>query len=114
MFKIEYYKESEKYPVMDFISSLPTKDKAKILWELDMLEEFGTMLGMPYIKKIKGTEELWELRIKHNSKNYRIFYFNYSKGILVLIHALQKKSSQTPRREIKLALSRLYRYRERR
>jgi phage-related protein len=113
LFRIEYYKEDERYPVIDFINTLSTKDKAKILREIDMLEEFGFALGMPYIKKMEGTDELWELRVKIGSNNYRIFYFHYLKGLFVLLHGIHKKSTKTLKRDINLAISRIQEYKMR-
>ena len=107
MYKIKYYLEDGQSPVVNFIKEQSSKEQAKILREIDLLEEFGLSLGMPHIKKLKGYNDLWELRIKHSSNIFRIFFLNYKNGILVLLHGFQKKSNKTPKREINKALNRI-------
>jgi len=106
MYKIKYYAENKKSPVIEFIKEQSPKEKAKILREIELLEEFGLFLGMPHIKKLKGYDDLWELRIKHSSNIFRILFLNYHDGIFVLLHAFRKKSNKTPQREIDIALNR--------
>lgn len=96
--------------LIDFISGLPNKDKAKISREIDMLKEFGFSLGMPYIKKLEGTDKFWKIRIKYSTNNYRIFYFHYIDGFFVLLHGIHKKSMKTPVKDIKLAINRINEY----
>lgn len=68
----------------------------------------GIELGMPYARPIKGTE-LWELRPMSN----RILYFLVDqKGVFVLLHAFRKKTQETPRKHIRIALERMRDYRE--
>lgn len=107
MYKIKYYSENHISPVVEFIQNQSSKEQAKILREIDMLEEFGLFLGMPHIKKLKGYNDLWELRIKHSSNIYRILFFNYKDGIFILLHGFKKKNNKTPKREINKAIHRL-------
>ncbi len=107
MYKILYYTENDRSPVVEFMLKLPSKDRAKILREIDLLEKHGFALGMPSIKKMKGTDNLWELRIKHSSNNYRVFYFQHISDTFTLLHAIHKKSQKTPKRDINTALSRI-------
>ncbi len=106
MFQILYYSKNGTSPILDFLKSIPKKDVAKILREIDLLEEFGLSLGMPYIKKLVNSEDVWELRVKFSSNNYRIFYFVLKDKQFVLLHAFQKKTNSTPQREIVTAISR--------
>ena len=106
VFQIIYYSNNGTSPILEFLKSLPKKDVAKILREIDLLEEFGLSLGMPYIKKLVNSEDIWELRIKFSSNNYRIFYFVLKDKKFVLLHAFQKKSDETPKKEISTAISR--------
>ena len=107
MYKVKYYAENNKSPVVEFIENQSPKEQAKILREIDLLEEFGLFLGMPHIRKLKGYDDLWELRIKFSSNIFRIFFFNYKKGVFVLLHAFKKKNNKTPKREINKALRRI-------
>lgn len=92
---------------------MPTKEKAKIFRDIELLRTFGFSLGMPYVRKIAGTDELWELRIQYGSNDYRIFYFHYVKGLFILLHAFKKKTDKTPVRDIEMALSRIKKYYQR-
>jgi phage-related protein len=114
VYEIKYYKEKKRFPVLEFIERLPSKVMAKLLRNIDLLENNGFDLGFPFISRITGTDELWELRTKFGHNNYRIIFFHYRKGLFVLLHAFIKKTSKIPEREIQIALSRLNRYKERR
>ncbi len=74
MYKIKYYVEDNESPVIEIIKKQSPKEKAKILREIELLEDFGLFLGMPHIKKLKGYDDLWELRIKHSSNIFRISF----------------------------------------
>ena len=110
MFKIEYYTEKGKCPVLEFIQAQSPKEQAKILREIDLLEEFGLSLGLPHIKKMHGYEDLWELRIKYSSNNFRVFYFCCTGGRFVLLHGIRKTTGKTPTRDIKTADKRMKYY----
>jgi len=51
LFEVEYYQENEGAPVVDFILERSPKEQAKILREIDLLEEFSLFLGIPHIRK---------------------------------------------------------------
>ncbi len=113
VYLVEYYTEIGKSPVFDFVCSLSSKEQAKVLREIDLLSEFGFTLGLPHIRSIKAADELWELRIKHSSNNFRILYFHYSKGRFVLLHAFRKTTDKTPKKDINIALKRMKNYLQR-
>ena len=105
--KIEYYKKSDgTEPVTDFINTLPAKHAAKALWEIDLLEEFGTTLSMPYTKSIKGDKYkgLFELRIQQGNDISRIFYILPVGNTFILLHGFLKKGKKTPPLELATAL----------
>ena len=102
MWFIEYYQsESSRYPVEDFIDSLDTKSRARVARTLDLLEEFGIDLGMPYARHLE--KQLWELRVRHSRNRYRIIYFLATGETFVLLHGFTKKTGPVPRAEIELA-----------
>ena len=111
MYEIIYFEEYNESPVVNFILKQYAKEQAKILREIDLLEEFGLSLGMPHIRKIKNTE-LWELRIKHSSNVFRILFKDFN-DTFVLLHGFQKKDNKTPKRELNIALKRLKNHLER-
>ena len=84
---------------------LPEKDRARIAWTINLLEEYGFQLGSPYVKHLRG--KLWELRIRAGRKAYRIIYFAYVGQQFVLLHGFLKKTRKTPRRELEIAERRM-------
>lgn len=112
MYEIKYYTKKDKSPVVEFIKLLTPKEQSKILREIDLLQEFGLFLGLPHIKKMLGTNDLWELRIKQSSNNFRILYFCYTRGTFVLLHGFRKTTGKTPSNEIDLAEKRKNTYLE--
>ncbi len=105
MWEVEYYETRKgKRPAQEFIDNLDTRSKAKIARTIDLLEQFGVELGMPYAKHIK--EELWELRIRVGANRNRIIYFLFIGKVFILLHGFAKKSGRIPERELKIARSR--------
>jgi len=113
LYKIIYYTRNSTCPILEFFKKIPKKDVAKILRDIDLLEEFGLSLGMPYIKKMTGTKDIWELRIKQASNNYRIFYFTMKSNQIILLNAFQKKTPKTPPQELYRAIEYMNEYLER-
>jgi phage-related protein len=109
-----YEKNSGEKPVLDFIKNLPTKDKAKVFQELNLLEKYGIELGVPITTKIKGEryKKIWELRIRISTNYYRIFYFLYSGRFFVLLHAVLKKRNKTAINDLEIARKRMLDYKE--
>jgi phage-related protein len=103
--EIEYFETAKgRCPVQEFIDSLDTRSKAKIARTLDLLEEFGIKLGMPYAKHVEG--DLWELRTRAGSSQHRIIYFLYSGGVFILLHGFTKKSGPIPQQDLRTARDR--------
>jgi phage-related protein len=105
--KVVYYqRENGTEPVSEFIEKLPTKHASKALWEIELLEQFGTSLRMPYAKAIEGDKYsgMFELRIQQGSDISRIFYFLPIGNEFILLHGFLKKGQKTPPRELETAL----------
>ncbi len=63
MFDIEFYTLPDgRKPVEEFLDSLPIKMRIKAIDSLDLLEQYGNQLRMPYSKALN--DGLFELRIK--------------------------------------------------
>ena len=88
-----------------FILSLPTKLKIKVDRTIFLLEKYGYNLTMPFSKKIKGSENLYELRIKLASNICRLFYFYHKDKIYIITSGYIKKNNKTGKREIKKAIA---------
>ncbi len=72
---ILYTTEKGDSPIGDFISSLPKKEEAKALREIDLLEQKGIYLNFPHSSDIEEHKGLRELRIRFSSDNIRILLF---------------------------------------
>lgn len=105
MHKIYFYKdENGREPVADYMKELASKkDKDsriklnKIGDYIEILSQYGTQAGEPYIKHLDG--EIWELRPLRD----RILFVGIVGGSYVLLHHFMKKTQKTPPREIEKA-----------
>ena len=98
--------EAGNEPVKDFVLAQDYGTRAEILHVFMLLHQFNIQLGMPYVRKI-GKSGIRELRIKHSSDIYRIFFFAYTGRKLVLLHAIQKKGEKIPETDKHLAIQRM-------
>ena len=104
--RLEFYvTERGESPVEDNIARLPKKAGAKIFKWLDLLEKFGLSDLRDYITKLEGYD-LFELKVVHAGNCYRVFFFPYEGKRLTIFHIFSKKSKETPRREIEMAIKR--------
>ncbi|WP_026842080.1 type II toxin-antitoxin system RelE/ParE family toxin [Citrifermentans bremense] len=101
--QVLFYKtESGKCPLSEFLDKLPGKAAQKITWTLTLLEELE-VVPQTYLKKLVNTEEIWEVRASTDADAYRIFCFFANGSVVVLTHALTKKTQKTPVAEIRTA-----------
>jgi len=113
VWQVTFYIDDEgNEPVKDFILAQSDGAIAEILHVFKLLREFNIRLGMPFVRKI-GKSGLRELRIKHSSDLYRIFYFAYVEQKFVLLHAILKKEAKTPESDKKIAVKRMSDYKSR-
>jgi phage-related protein len=99
---IFYITETGKRPVEEFLDSLKSKEAEKILWVLKLIKELDRIPSQ-YFKKLSGTDEIWECRVRTQSKAIRLFGFFDNGDTLVVTHGYAKKSQRTDAREIKMA-----------
>jgi phage-related protein len=104
---ILYLTEVGENPVGDFIKSLSKKEEAKVLREVDLLQEKGIYLNYPHSSDISGYKGLRELRIKFSSNNIRIIYFLHIKNTFVLLHGFRKKTQRISKKDLKIAITRM-------
>jgi phage-related protein len=88
------------------------KSQARIARTLDLLEEFGIELGMPYARYLE--KQLWDLRIRVGRNRYRIIYFLPSGKTFILLHGFSKKTDAVSRADIEIAKNRQEDYLSRR
>lgn len=105
IFEIEFYKtQTGKEPVTEFLDSLDNKMAAKLIGLMEILEEKGTELRMPYSEHLD--DGIFELRCKQGSNITRALYFFYVGQKIVITNGFVKKTQKTPPNEIKLAKER--------
>ncbi len=56
-----------------------------------------------YFKKLRGTEDLWEVRAQHGGDAFRLLGFFDGPRLLVLVSGFAKKAEKVPRQELALA-----------
>ena len=112
MARVEFYADSRgKEPVLDYIASVGRSrpaDAASIERYIDLLEEKGERLGLPFSRMIDLVARIHELR----PGAHRIAYGRHA-GAYVLLHAWRKKSQKLDQAEARVARSRLESWRER-
>ena len=111
--EVNFYKlESGKNPVIEFFDSLNGKQVQKITWVLELFEEIS-VVPKQYFKKLKNTDDIWEIKITFSGDIFRILGFFESNNNFVLTNGFVKKSQKTPQSEINLAEERKRNYFER-
>lgn len=57
---------------MEFLDSLSAKQAQKVTWVMRAVEELEKVSEL-YLKKLKNTDGIWEIRIQLGSSIFRIF-----------------------------------------
>jgi phage-related protein len=109
---IFYIDKEGNEPVKDFILGQSDGAIAEILHVFKLLRHFNIRLSMPYVRKIDKSG-IRELRIKHGSDIYRIFFFAYTGRKFILLHAILKKEDKIPESVKKIAIQRMDDYKSR-
>ena len=87
------------------LSALPNDMKAKLIWISNLIAEHGLeKVGKPYVKYLE--QGLWKIRLKGKDGISRALYITAKPKRIVVVRVFIKKTQKTPRKEIKLALSR--------
>ena len=89
-------------PVEELIKSLDQITIAKTAHQIELLEKYGSYLGMPHARKL--IPDLYELRIR-GKEEIRIVYA-FIKRNIYLLHAFKKKTQKIPAKEIETAKKR--------
>ena len=108
---IFYEKENGDCPVQEFLDSLDTNMRTKMVGLLGVLEEKGNCLREPYSKLID--DGIFEIRCKVGNNITRVLYFFYYNRKIVLTNGFVKKTRKTPIKQIKLAKQRRADFKER-
>lgn len=86
----------------EFMATLTPEQRRKVDYSIDMLKT-QDRVSAKIVKYIR--DGLFELRAEYESNIFRVFFIFDGNDIVVLFSGSQKKTQQTPEREIKKALS---------
>jgi len=103
-FKVVFFETaSGKQPVREFILDQTKEDQKEIGSDVRIVQD-NFPVKPPLVKKIKS--ELWEIRSTIKDGISRVF-FTFHNEMIILLHAIVKKSQKTPPKEIAVAIERL-------
>lgn len=86
----------------EFMSTLTPAQRRKVDYSIDMLRS-QDRVSAKFVKHIR--DGLFELRAEYEGNIFGVFFIFDGNDIVVLFSGFQKKTQQTPEREIKKALS---------
>lgn len=112
MISIIFYKTVQgTVPVEEFLDSLSSKQAQKMVWTMQLVEELPRV-STQYLKKLRGTKEIWEIRTQVGSDIFRVLGFFASNMRFVVTNGFKKKTMVIPRLEVNLAEKRRQEYLE--
>ena len=98
---IEYYSQN----VQDWVGKMPIGIRAAYAKLTGLLVEFGMDLRLPHSKAMG--DGLFELRPKGKEGVARVFYCTLVGKRIVVLHGFIKKTQETPRKELDIAIRRM-------
>lgn len=99
---VEFYETNAgEKPSLDFINTLEVKLKAKVFRDMELLENKGNELRLPYSQHLD--DGIFELRTIQGSNIVRNLYFFIIEKKIVITHGFRKKTQKTPLSEIQRA-----------
>ena len=113
MREIIFYKTTNgDCPVEKFLDALSAKQAKKITWVLQLVESLD-IVPIQYLKKLDGTDDIWEVRIDFGGDAFRLLGFFDKGNLVILTNGFAKKTQKTPASEINLAEQRKTDYQNR-
>jgi phage-related protein len=93
----------------EWLETIPADIKAKVLRIVEMLVMFGPHnVREPYVKHVEGQRKLFEISAKGKDGIARVFYCTISRQKIILLHGFIKKTDKTPKKEIDIAVKRMW------
>jgi len=86
-----------------FLIAQPVKVQNKIYKIIELVETLQ-FIPSQYLRKIEGTEKLYETRFSLGNNIWRVFCFFNEGRLIILLNGYQKKTRKTPKKEIKKAI----------
>ena len=101
-FEIEFFETNKgECPGTEFLDETDLKMRAKILRMIELLENNGGALRMPYSAPLE--DGIFELRTIMGNNIARVLYFFVIGRKIVMTNGFIKKTRKTPRQEIETA-----------
>lgn len=98
-----YRKPDGREPVREFLTDLNKRDRKSVGADIRRVQD-GRDLGMPLVRHFSS--DLGEIRSNSSRGAVRIFFTILTAPVIVLLHAIFKKSQKTPAPDLNLAKSR--------
>lgn len=86
----------------NFYEAQNDKVKKKIIWTLKIIEEVNRV-PENYLKHLKSTTGLYEIRVQVGSNIFRVFCFFDLDNLVIIGHGFQKKTRKTPKQQLERA-----------
>src|SRR5687767_5911544 len=92
-YRVDFYVDGRGHqPIENYLMTLTEKEIDAVLRTVALLAAAGPHLNHPYSKKLKGTEDLWELRVRQGRRHFRVVYTQLADRHYLLLHIFQKRS----------------------
>ena len=99
-----YSTNSGNEPVREWLKSLPREDMKTIGFDIKTVQ-YGYPLGMPLTRVLHGTGGLEEVRSNISNGIARVIFY-VEDNTMILLHGFIKKSQETPKKELDVAIKR--------
>ncbi len=99
-----YQTSSGNEPVRGWLKELPQEDRKTIGFDIKTVQ-FGYPIGMPLTRALHGTGGLEEVRCNISNGIARIIFY-VEDDTMILLHAFIKKTQETPKKELDIAIKR--------
>ena len=110
MREIQFYRNANgDSPVEELLDGLGSKQAQKVAWVLRLVKELQ-LVPKQYLKKLEGTDGLWEVRAEFGGDAFRLLGFWDAGNLIILTNGFAKKTQKTPERELALAAQRKREY----
>jgi phage-related protein len=91
-------------PVREWLKELSREDRRTIGRDIAKVQ-FGWPVGLPLCRPLSGS--LWEVRSSLATRREARVFFGFHEGMLIALHAINKKTQKTPAEDLSLARQRL-------
>lgn len=95
---IFYENEKQEKPALEFLNTLDVKLRAKAFHDLQLLQQKGNELRLPYSRHLE--DDIFELRTIQGNNIIRCLYFFMVGKQIIVTHGFRKKTQKTPPEEI--------------